>query len=329
MRRILLALMFFMNCACLVMAQTPQKVMQQLQTLSDSSQGTLGVWALCPETGQRLGIREKMGFPMMSTYKVPIGLCFLSQVHAGKHKLDDTVHITPALYAPGHSPLARLAQGKMIVVTKEELLRRMVSESDNTACDVLLARIGGPAAVTKYLRTCGIKGMRVDRTERQLNAAALGVRKLPVKWSLPAFDSIVATLSDNERSQALREVMADKRDATSPEAMVELLKRLNERTLPAFSHYELILDMMINTPTGMKRIKGLLPAGTVVAHKTGTQYTIGGINGASNNVGIITTADGKRHILIAIYLKGSTLSDDGRDRVIARAAQVIYTALTH
>ena len=319
-----------MYCAVTTLAQSRSSLQQRLEALSDSSRGVLGVAALCLETNQQAGIRSKDAFPMMSTYKFPIGLCFLSQVHQGKHKPDDAVVITPAMFSPGFSRLAKdvMAQGGTMTVTKKELLIRMVSESDNTACDVLLNFVGGPAAVTQYIRKCGVAtGMRVDRFERQLNAEALGVKQLPAKWSLQAFDSLVQIVPAGEQSEALRTVMNDSRDATTPEAMVTLLKRFYERKLPDFSNYELMLGAMTDTQTGLKRIKALLPAGTIVAHKTGTQYTIGGVNGGTNDVGIVTSPDGKRHILIAVYLKGSTLADDGREKIIARAAQEVYTEL--
>ncbi len=74
-------------------------------------------------------------------------------MHQGKHKLDDVVVITPAMFSPGFSRLAKdaMVQGGTMTVTKKELLIRMVSESDNTACDVLLNLIGSPAAVTQYI----------------------------------------------------------------------------------------------------------------------------------------------------------------------------------
>lgn len=322
---------------CLPVAKAQQGVpsaatalRQQLKALNDRSHGTLGVSAVCLETGQRAGINEHQAFPMMSTYKLPIGICFLSQVHAGKHKLDDTVAVTPAKFSPGHSPLAQWAreQGSAAMVTKKELLHRMVSESDNTACDILLTLIGGPAVVDQYIKKCGITGMRINRFERQLNGDALGVTKLPAKWSLAVFDSLAATVPSAQKHEAILRAISDPRDATQPDAMTALLQRFHEHKLPGFSHDALLLDMMTTTQTGLKRIKALLPAGTTVAHKTGTQYTVDGINGGTNDVGIITSADGKRHILLAVYLKGSTLESDGREQIIAQVAEAVYTAFT-
>ncbi len=68
--------------------------------------------------------------------------------------------------------------------------------------------------------------MRVDRFERQLNAEALGVKQLPAKWSLESFDSLVQIIPISQQSEALRTVMNDSRDATTPEAMVALLETL-------------------------------------------------------------------------------------------------------
>lgn len=310
--------------------QSDAALKQQLQALSERSLGTLGVSALCIETGARAGIRGGEPFPMMSTYKLPIGICFLSQVHTGAHRLDDTVRITAESFSPGHSPLAQwvIGQGGTAFISKKELLTRMVSESDNTACDILLNLMGGPATVNKYLKKVGTVGMRVDRFERQLNADALGIKQLPAGWSLTAFDSLAEHVPQAERQAAIRRAMNDIRDSTVPDAMVVLLERLHARMLPDFSHYNLLLTIMTETQTGLKRIKALLPAGTMVAHKTGTQYTVDGINGGTNDVGIITSPDGKRHILLAVYLKGSTLDGDGREQIIARVAEAVYAAFT-
>jgi beta-lactamase class A len=75
---------------------------------------------------------------------------------------------------------------------------------------------------------------------------------------------------------------------------------------------------MIDTTTGANRIKALLPKGTVVAHKTGT------MPGTANDIGIVTSADGKRHLLIAVFTKSATTEKlDDCERAIAEIAKAI------
>ena len=91
-----------------------------------------------------------------------------------------------------------------------------------------------------------------------------------------------------------------------------------EEGLSAASH-AFALQLMQDTTTGPKRMKALLPAGTIVAHKTGT------MPGTANDIGIITSADGMRHLLIAIFTKNGAPDElDARERAIAEIAKALY-----
>ena len=74
---------------------------------------------------------------------------------------------------------------------------------------------------------------------------------------------------------------------------------------------------MSRTVTGQGRIKGLLPAGTPVAHKTGT------IGGVANDVGYVTLPDGRR-FAVAIFTSASTTPPPSRERAVAETARVLY-----
>ncbi len=82
---------------------------------------------------------------------------------------------------------------------------------------------------------------------------------------------------------------------------------------------------MTQTPTGLKRIKGLLPTGTVVAHKTGTSRTVNGRTAATNDVGLITLPNG-RHLAVAVFVSDSRADDATREEVIARVARAAWDA---
>ena len=80
---------------------------------------------------------------------------------------------------------------------------------------------------------------------------------------------------------------------------------------------------MIESPTGPKRLKGLLPAGTIVAHKTGTSGTFKGITAATNDIGIITLPNG-RHLAIAVFVSDSPANEATREETIAKIAKAVW-----
>jgi beta-lactamase class A len=165
------------------------------------------------------------------------------------------------------------------------LMAKMLIHSDNRAADMLLKADGGPTAVHNWLRDNGVRGVRVDRTIAQLLAA--------------------------------RRDLWDRRDSSTPIAMVDLLKRIyaGELIKPASRNY--LLGLMARCETGKNRMKSLLPAGTPVEHKTGT------LDGLSDDVGFITMPNGHR-IAVAIFTRGGA----NRPRTIAEAARTIYDGFT-
>ena len=166
-------------------------------------------------------------------------------------------------------------------VSARSLMARMLIHSDNRATDILLADLGGPNAVHDWLQDNGVTGLRVDRT-----------------------------IADLLRS---RRDLWDRRDSSTPVAMVDLLKRIYKAELIKPESRNYLLDLMAQCQTGKNRMKAMLPWGTPVEHKTGT------LDGLTDDVGFITLPDGRR-VAVAIFARG------GRDRpkTIAETARAIY-----
>ena len=80
----------------------------------------------------------------------------------------------------------------------------------------------------------------------------------------------------------------------------------------------MIRDIMSRCETGEARLKGLLPAGTPVAHKTGT------IGGTTNDVGVITLPGNAGHVIVAAFVKDSTKEIPERERTIAEVARAAH-----
>ena len=112
--------------------------------------------------------------------------------------------------------------------------------------------------------------------------------------------------------------------ATPKGALALLVALQSKRGLSAESQV-LLLKLMTESIPGSKRLKGELPAGTVVAHKTGTGGTRNGITSANNDIGIITLPDG-RHLAVAAFVSDSAADDDTRDAIIARLAKAAWDA---
>lgn len=229
-------------------------------------------------------------FPMQSVYKLPISMAVLAEVDRGRLRLSQDIHVDSAEYVPAglHSPLRDSHPGGADVKL-HELVRLAVSESDGSASDVLLRLIGGPPAVMRFLQTIGIRDLVVRDTEMELSR----------DWS------------------------AQYANYTTPESAVALLRALQESRGLSSASRGLLLRFMTETTTFPTRIKGLLPPGTVVAHKSGSSGARNGIAAATNDIGIVTLSDG-RLLAIAVLISDSRAGDTERDRVIARIAQFAW-----
>jgi len=203
--------------------------------------------------------------------------------------LDGMIRVAKTDLVPAglHSPIRDAHPRGDFDMPLRELLRYAVAESDGTASDVLLRLAGGPAQVTSYIRSLGIQDIVVATTEMEMS----------------------------------REVHVQYRNWATAEAMVQLLEKLSPE------HDALLLKWMTESTPGPKRIKGLLPAGTIVAHKTGTSGTDGGMTRATNDVGLVTLPDG-RHMAIAVFVSDSRADLAARELLIARLAHAAWDRFT-
>ena len=157
----------------------------------------------------------------------------------------------------------------------------MLIRSDNGATDALIRNLGGPGTVQTWLNFNGLHGIRIDRTISQL-------------------------------LRSPRDLL-DRRDSSSPLAMLQLLRLIDHGPVLKPESRRFLLGMMERCITGRNRMKALLPAGTLVQHKTGT------LDGLTGDVGFITMPDGRR-IAVAFFARGGS----DRPSTIAQAARAIY-----
>jgi beta-lactamase class A len=260
---------------------------------------------------------------MQSVVKLPVAIAILKLIDEGKISLDQAVVVGPDQYAPAWSPLRDSLQGGTRSVSVRELLERSVGESDNTAVDVLIALAGGAGRIQEIVNGLSIRGVRVDRTERELQAECEGIEKFRLEMALPAaYDAARAGVPEEKKRAAIERYLRDERDTATPKGMTHLLRELHGNKLISRSSTELLLKIMTESPTGAKRIKAGLPAGWRLAHKTGTGGDVLGINTATNDVGLAIGPAGEC-VAISIFVAGSKAPLEAREalmREIATAA---------
>lgn len=229
---------------------------------------------------------------MQSVFKFPLAIIVLRRVEAGKLSLDQPVRFLASDRYPGtHSPLQDAHPEANVDVPLRELLHLSVSFSDNVATDILLRVVGGPQAVQRSLNGLGFPQLHVVDSE--------------------------AAMHDDEQRQY--------RNDTTPVAMVSLLRRVADRS-PLTPEHTALLEQWMQEPTASpKRIRGALPPGTVVAHKSGSSGTEKGMTAATNDVGLITLPDGRR-LAIAIFITDSHEDTAALEPVIAGIAKAVYDA---
>jgi beta-lactamase class A len=246
--------------------------------------GRLGVMALDTGSGKSLQSRPDERFPMCSTFKWLLAAAIVSRADAGTLALDRSVSLEGVEFV-GYSPVTR-ERGPAGTISIEELCIAAVEDSDNTAANLLLSMIDGPAGLTRFLRSAGDSTTRLDRNEPTLNDYVPG----------------------------------DARDTTTPRAMVSTLNTLLlGSTLPERSRQRLIAWMK-DGKTGLARLRAGLPAEWVTGDKTGT-----GDGGSVNDLAI-SWPPGRSPILIACYLNGSKQSVDSLNAAQVRVAHIVADA---
>lgn len=240
------------------------------------------------------GVRR---FPMQSVFKFHIGVAMLSEIDRGTFAIDQKITIKKKELLPGiYSPI-RDAYPNGVTLTIGEILDYTIAQSDNVGCDVLLKLLGGPDEVERYFIQNGFQDIAIKINEEVMQS----------NWELQ-FQNWTTPLA---ATQVLHEVYENKRRLLSP------------------SSHRFIWDTMRGTSTGAKRLRGLLPDTTVVAHKTGWSGMNAdtGITAAVNNIGIVFLPDG-RYYIISVFVTDSTEDLDTNERLIAEISKAAWDYFT-
>jgi len=243
--------------------------------------GRIGVAAVDTSNDKHLDYRAEERFPMCSTFKFLAAAAVLKRVDEKKERLERFVPYN-AKDILQYAPVTRehLNEGGM---TLGALCEAAIEQSDNTAGNLLLNAIGGPAGVTNFVRALGDRVTRLDRIEPELNSAIPG----------------------------------DERDTTTPAAISSDMQRLLLGHALSEASRRKLDDWLQRNETGGSMIRAGVPKTWSVGDKTGR-----GANGATNDIAIMRPP-GRAPILLAIYSVGSTATVNDREAAIAEVTKVV------
>lgn len=287
--------------------------------------GILGAALMNLESGEVWTFNGDRPFPMQSVFKLPLGAAALAEVQAGRLRLDERLTIAEEDLSPPYSPIAD-AWPVRADYTVGELLAAAVRDSDNTAADVLMARIGGPGAVTAWLLEKSVAEVRVDRYERQLQCEFFGLASFRAAWKgRAAFLAAKNAVPPADRRAAMVRYLSDPRDTASPRGMVDFLDRLEDGLLLEPAARARLLALMTGGRV-VDRLQAAMPKGATLLHKSGSSWTDLGLTAATNDTGFIVLPD-KRRYAAAVFLSGTALDDAARDGAIADLGRAMVKSL--
>jgi len=273
-----------------VFAQT-DSLRDRIEQIISTKKAEVGVSILGIENKDTLNINNSKHFPLQSVFKFHIALAVLKEVDKGKLSLNQKIYIQKSDLLPDTwSPLREKYLGGNVKVPLSEILKYTVSESDNNGCDILLRLMGGTKVVNDYIHKIGIKDVAIRANEEEMHQ----------EWNVQFTNW------------------------TTPLAASQLLKIFYERKDLSKKSFDFLWKIMLETSTGKTRIKGQLPEGTLVAHKTGTSgINEQGITGAINDIGIVILPNGK-HFAISVFVSNSSENTETNEKIIAEISKLTW-----
>jgi beta-lactamase class A len=264
----------------------------QVASIAKQAEGKVSAACALAGTSLNCDLNSDSHPPMQSVFKFPVVLTALHQIEQGKLTLDQKARFLASDRIPGtHSTLQEKYPQGDVDVPLQDLMQRTIADSDNVAVDILLRTVGGPPAVNDYIASLGVEGFHCDGGEKELGS--------------------------DPREQY--------RSYFAPSGAVALLLRVANNSPLNAEHTALLFGWMEHLANGDTRIPAALPAGTVVAHKTGSSGTRDGVTAATNDIGLITLPNGRK-LAVAVFVTDARADSATRDKVIAQIAAAAYAA---
>ncbi len=268
-----------------------QSLKKEINQIIKGKNATVAVSINSFEGNFNLNINGNKKLPMLSVFKFHIALAVLHEVDEGKLNLDQKIFIKKAeLLENTWSPIRKKFPEGNIEISLGELIKYTVAQSDNNGCDILLRLIGGTETVQKFIHSKGIKDFQIKADEEKMHQ---GYESMYLNW-------------------------------TTTNASNLLLKKFYEGKIISKTSTDFLIQTMLETNTGANKIVAQLPAGTWVAHKTGSSgKDQKGMTIAENDIGIIALSNGKKYAL-SVLISDSMESEQVNTKMIADISKIVF-----
>ena len=263
----------------------------KIEAITKDRRATIGVSILNLEDSDTLTLNNSHHFPMQSVFKFHLALAVLNQIDKGKLSLNQPIFVKKSDLLPNlWSPMREKYPEGNVTLPLSEILQFTVSQSDNSGCDLLFRLIGGPEKANQYIHSLGIKDVAIKNPEVEIQA----------DWNLQY------------------------KNWTTPSAATKLLESFYKKNILSENSYDFLWKTMVETSTGLTKIKGKLPKEAIVAHKTGySGVNKEGLVGATNDIGIVILPNGKK-FAIALFVSDSMENEKTNDGIMAEITKVVW-----
>lgn len=264
---------------------------RKLETIISGQKADVGVSVLFLKSGKSYAVNGDKHYPMQSVYKFHLALAVLDQVDKGRFSLQQEIFVKKSDLLPDTwSPLREKYPDGNVNLPLSEIIRVTIAESDNNGCDILFRLVGGTNKVHQYISQLGIEDC-----------------------------AIVGTEEDMHRDDKIQFA-----NWTTPKAANKLMEKFCKGQVLEKNTSAFLMKTMEGTVSGPHKIKGLLPSGTIVAHKTGNSgINKNGIMTASNDIGMVMLPNGEK-ILVSVFVSMSEESEIKIDQIIAQLARAAW-----
>lgn len=263
----------------------------QIEQVLLNKNATVGVSVLSFERGPVLAINDQLHYPLQSVFKFHIALAVLDKVDRKELSLNQKILVKKSDLLPDTwSPLRDDYPDGNVELPLSRIIEYTISQSDNNGCDLLLRLIGGAAYVNNYINKLGVKDFSIQVNEEDMHR----------EWNIQFLNW------------------------TTPTSTIEVLRKFYAGNILSKESYDFLWKTMVETKTGENRIKGKLPEGAIVGHKTGTSGTNEeGITAAINDAGIIILPTGES-VAISVFVSNSRESQEVNEGMIADISKLVW-----
>lgn len=271
---------------------------QELEELGAGLPGEVGIAVVDVVSGYAYDFNGDELLPQQSVSKLWVTMAALDAVDRGELDLSERVTVRREDLTVFFQPIRELVRARgSVTETYADLIERAITQSDNTANDLLLRRVGGPDAVEEYLDARGIEAVRFGTDERTKQSAIAGLEwKQEYSYENRFFDAR-DEVPIGQRRLAFERYLADPIDGASPLGIATALAMLKRGELLSPESTAFLLDLLSQTKSGPNRLKGGVPPDWSIGHKTGTGQFLEGEQSGYNDVGLLTGPGGRTYAI--------------------------------